>query len=479
MKSLFAKTNPLAAFFAKKIPFFRKKESFSKLNSINSLAKKENLFSISQKKSFFKKVFPFSTSVKKGDLLLLSPREPLLFLDQPPLIYSKEKIYLSGLASLDYSLLQKKEVLIEYYRLLNLMIARILFFFFSEKFFHNYPLLKIEQILSQLLLFTNQKSLNGAIFEEILAKRWGALSQHIINYFLFIIKIPKNFVQDNYPEIDLSSHEKVVSLGLITEIYFCKKALFFQDNSYPHINIESINHDNQEIQENNKTIIFDSNSSNLQTGQPFSDFLFYQFLIDKDFNITLQRYNKDVKANYRGISKGHLTIIPGLTRNSKKMINYINDIITFLNTKKLQLSPEQQDLKKYIENLMIYLETIRKDQNLSLEKKLKEINSFLFNIYCSDLGLLLNDNGINITLCGDIEEPFLDQDFIDFSKKVEILIENEINTITIAEISKIIPNNNMVTLDNSMNLLKEIIQTKIPEDFRKEIWENLHKSINL
>ena len=444
-------------------------DNTSTQNHIENFTKKNILIKPSTKP--IEKIYEESNSSDENILKNFVEKEQILLLNPPsPIKYSTKDIFVSGLASIDTKLINKPEIVIENTRCLSIFMARVLYFMFSNKHINDNPIDQIENILSKITWSLPTGDIK--LFKEILASKYGPYSQHTINFVSYFIKIDKNILQQRYPFIDMISYERYIGFGLITEMYFFNKALFLQDKDKNNINFEAINHNNIILQENNN--IFNSTTSLAQTGQSFSDVILYKLIIDKNFNISIVNLYKDIKSNYRGISKGHITIIPDISTNQTILNKYINDMTTYLNDKARDHPTLNKDLIDFRGKIL----NIKNKKNLSILEKLKEINNLIINTYCSEKGIIWVQKGINITIAGDINDVCKDNDFINYSKDADILIEKNLKNVSIKDISEFIPNTNKLNMKGTMDFLEKFIKTSIPTNFQKEIWENIHKFIS-
>ena len=95
--------------------------------------------------------------------------------------------------------------------------------------------------------------------------------------------------------------------------------------------------------------------------------------------------------------------------------------------------------------------------------KIKLPKELPINTYCSEMGIIWIQNGINITIAGVLTMS---------------LIEKNLKNVSIQDISEFIPNTNKLNIKSTMDFLEKFIKTNIPKNFQKEIWENIHKFIN-
>jgi hypothetical protein len=65
--------------------------------------------------------------------------------------------------------------------------------------------------------------------------------------------------------------------------------------------------------------------------------LFYKILFNSANKIEISTYYKDIKADYRGTAKGHLTLIPQLYTDSTTTVAYMNNYVSYLNTKIIEM----------------------------------------------------------------------------------------------------------------------------------------------
>jgi hypothetical protein len=139
-----------------------------------------------------------------------------------------------------------------------------------------------------------------------------------------------NFIQRN--DIDFS-HYQYIRISNIIE-YF----IFYQNvknNALP--NIKAINHTdpvfNNSLFEKDKAIdIFQENESMIQANQMHADLLLYTLSSNYDGIVEIDKFYRDVKADFKGPSKGHITVKPFIFRDLKLANKHMNDYTSHLTT---------------------------------------------------------------------------------------------------------------------------------------------------
>lgn len=148
--------------------------------------------------------------------------------------------------------------------------------------------------------------------------------------------------------------------------------------------------------------------------------------------------------------------------------------------------PSVDDIKTLVEALILLkqsIENIKISKNLSLNEKIQKINFLLIETYCSDLGQQMLSYNINLTIAGDFNDLSCNIKYDEFAKQIEknikIFLENTPEKDLPKILDEFFPKTNFLNSQKTLKFSEKFIHTIIPKEFRKEILENLQKSIDL
>ena len=206
----------------------------------------------------------------------------------------------------------------------------------------------------------------------------------------------------------------------------------------------------------------------IQTGQIHSDLLFYTLFSNSNGQIEIGKIYRDIKADYKGTSRGHITLKPFIFRDYKLVKQHMNDYITTLTEKALSTMPwykllteNKKDIIKKVYNELLILRnkcTIN-STIIQLEKIMLEFNKIIVNMSLDPMFVQL---GINFTIATDID--VIDHEFENLLSIIETNIDNNPN---ILDIDVLFPKNNKISINMYKDLVLTIIKTIIPEHLKK------------
>jgi hypothetical protein len=349
----------------------------------------------------------------------------------------------------------------------------------------------IPRIFKCFSLIQNDLSSLDEFAQKLYMDKYISMIQHIltilchnyridIKFFVaYLEKLDPRFT--TYFNIDFS-HYKTISVDAIIEYFiFYNNFKLLNYRILPH-NVQFIDHTHfmfnkigtddmsvQRIQEDVKIDIFKESDSLLQTSQVHCDLIFYNINIDSQAIVSItNKIYKDVKADYRGPIKGHITIKPFLFTDRTLAQQYMNDYISTLKNK-VMLHPTLDFLVRDLRDLIDIINIPKKRKST-----IKDI-ILMFNQKVLDMSINHEyiNIGINFTIAIDLD---LDETFMkDIIPQLKSALENDVNDMI--DINLLFPKNNKIYIDKYHEKIIKILELCMGEPMKSEILKNYKKFI--
>jgi len=342
--------------------------------------------------------------------------------------------------------------------------VKILYYLFHESRFHENFITNLFKCFS--LIYTNKDLERDKDLFDLVTRRHTNTVQHMLNILCHKYSIDVN----TFKKLELIpadydfSHYSEIPTSLLLEYFIFKSTIKDMLIEKP-INVRFIAHNNPILDE--APDLFKTIESLEQTSQSHSDVILYAFISDSD-GIRLIKFYRDMKADYRGTNKGHLTLKPYLSTNLKIARDYMHNYITSL-TQKISEYPKYKDiLMRDSKRLQDCIDDMD-NKILSLKDSILKFNQILLDISLKPLYQKLN---IKFTIAADVDTD----DF--FIKNILPTIQANLEVYYhMFDLDIFFPKNNQINFHEYKKKILFLIDNVFPEDLRSIMRTNFHKFI--